>query len=116
MSKQPKAVVLISGGLDSATIMAIARSRGFELHGLSFDYGQRHRFELQSATNEYFNNAPVGQILIDRSQAIGVAPFKSVKYFPINDALQRALTRVDVDGSQSIQESWDQFVSDVNSL
>lgn len=49
MSNQPKAVVLISGGLDSATIMAIARQQGFELHGLSFDYGQRHRFELQSA-------------------------------------------------------------------
>lgn len=72
--------------------------------------------ELQAATNEYFNNAPVGQILIDRSQAIDVAPFKSVKYFPINDALQKALTRVDVDASQSIQESWDQFISEVNAL
>ena len=72
--------------------------------------------ELQAATNEYFNNAPVGQILIDRSNAIGVAPFKSVKYFPINDALQRALTRVDVDASMSIEESWEQFVADVNAL
>lgn len=72
--------------------------------------------ELLSATNEYFNNAPVGEILIERSQAIEVAPFKSVKYFPINDALQKALTRVDVDGSQSIQESWDQFVADVTAL
>lgn len=72
--------------------------------------------ELQEATNEYFNNAPVGQILIDRSQAIGVAPFKSVKYFPINDALQRALTRVDVDGTDTIQSSWDLFVADVNAL
>lgn len=72
--------------------------------------------ELQSATNEYFNDAPVGQILIERSQAIGVAPFKSVKYFPINDALQRALTRVDVDASMSIQESWEQFIADVNAL
>ncbi len=72
--------------------------------------------ELQAATNEYFNNAPVGQILIERSQAIEVAPFKSVTYFPINDALQRALTRVDVDGSQSIDESWEQFVADVNAL
>lgn len=46
-----KAVVLVSGGLDSATTLAIARSRGFECHALSFDYGQRHRFELQSAAN-----------------------------------------------------------------
>ncbi len=72
--------------------------------------------ELLSATNEYFNNAPVGEILIERSQAIEVAPFKSVKYFPINDALQKALTRVDVDATQSIQDSWDQFVADVTAL
>ena len=71
---------------------------------------------LTSATNEYFNNAPVGQILIDRSNAIEVAPFKSVKYFPINDALQKALTRVDVDKSQSIEESWNQWISDVKAL
>ena len=44
-----KAVVLVSGGLDSATVMAIAADSGFEIHGLSFDYGQRHRFELESA-------------------------------------------------------------------
>jgi len=72
--------------------------------------------ELQEATNEYFNNAPVGQILIERSQAIEVAPFKSVKYFPINDALQRALTRVDVDGTDTIDSSWELFVADVDAL
>lgn len=49
MSQKKKAVVLVSGGLDSATVMAIAKNQGFEIHGLSFDYGQRHRFELQSA-------------------------------------------------------------------
>ena len=71
---------------------------------------------LLDATNEYFNNAPVGQILIDRSQAITVAPFKSVHYFPINDALQKALTRVDVDKSQSIEDSWNQWIADVKAL
>ena len=45
----PSAIVLLSGGLDSATTAAIARSLGFELHALSFDYGQRHRFELAAA-------------------------------------------------------------------
>lgn len=45
----PPAIVLLSGGLDSATTAAIARSEGFELHALSFDYGQRHRFELAAA-------------------------------------------------------------------
>lgn len=43
------AVVLLSGGLDSATTLAIARADGYRCHALSFDYGQRHRFELQAA-------------------------------------------------------------------
>lgn len=43
------AIVLLSGGLDSATTLAIARERGLDAFALSFDYGQRHRFELDSA-------------------------------------------------------------------
>ncbi len=43
------AVVLVSGGLDSATVLAIARERGHRCHALSFDYGQRHRVELDAA-------------------------------------------------------------------
>jgi 7-cyano-7-deazaguanine synthase len=46
---QPRAVVLVSGGLDSATILAMARQQQFELYAISFDYGQRHRFELEAA-------------------------------------------------------------------
>lgn len=44
-----RAVVLLSGGLDSATACAVARAEGFECYALSFDYGQRHRVELESA-------------------------------------------------------------------
>ena len=49
MSVGKKAVVLVSGGLDSATALAIAKHEGFEIHAITFDYGQRHRFELESA-------------------------------------------------------------------
>jgi len=43
------AVVLLSGGLDSATVCAVARDRGFAVHALTFDYGQRHAVELEAA-------------------------------------------------------------------
>ncbi len=44
-----RAVVLVSGGLDSATVLAIARQAGYACYALSFDYGQRHLFELEAA-------------------------------------------------------------------
>ncbi len=46
-----RAVVLLSGGLDSATALAWARERGYDCHALSVAYGQRHRAELDAAAN-----------------------------------------------------------------
>jgi 7-cyano-7-deazaguanine synthase len=45
----PPAVCLLSGGLDSSTCLAVARRQGFACYALTFDYGQRHKFELQAA-------------------------------------------------------------------
>ena len=50
MTVRPKAVVLLSGGLDSTTTLAIAAATGFEPNALSFRYGQRHAFELEAAS------------------------------------------------------------------
>jgi 7-cyano-7-deazaguanine synthase len=49
LAPKKSAVVLLSGGLDSATVAAIASSEGFAVNALSFSYGQRHSFELQAA-------------------------------------------------------------------
>ncbi|MFN3586055.1 MAG: 7-cyano-7-deazaguanine synthase QueC [Moraxellaceae bacterium] len=49
MTDQPTAIVLLSGGLDSATCLAMAKAEGFRLVALSFDYGQRHTAELAAA-------------------------------------------------------------------
>ena len=47
--EKPKAVVLLSGGLDSATVLALASSEGFDTHAMTFRYGQRHIVEVESA-------------------------------------------------------------------
>jgi 7-cyano-7-deazaguanine synthase len=49
MSESRRAVILVSGGLDSTTVLALARSQGYACYTLSFDYGQRHRAELLAA-------------------------------------------------------------------
>lgn len=48
----PPAVILLSGGLDSATTLAMAREQGFACHAIAFDYGQRHRAELEASLRQ----------------------------------------------------------------
>ncbi len=62
--KKPKAVVLLSGGLDSATTAAIAINEGFSVYCLSFDYGQRHHFELDCASKLATNLGCEKQIIL----------------------------------------------------
>jgi len=49
MSDDKRAVILVSGGLDSSTVLAMAKQQGYDCYTLSFDYGQRHRAELAAA-------------------------------------------------------------------
>ena len=49
MEQKPRAIVLLSGGLDSATVLAVAAHSGYEIHALSLSYGQRHAWELECA-------------------------------------------------------------------
>jgi len=49
MNREKKAVILSSGGIDSTTVMAIAKKEGYEIYSLSFNYGQRHVIELEAA-------------------------------------------------------------------
>ena len=60
-----KAVVLLSGGLDSTTVLAIARESGFETYAMSFRYGQRHRFELDCARKIAAENQVAEHVIAD---------------------------------------------------
>ena len=75
MSDIKRAVVLSSGGLDSTTAMAIARSEGYEIYSLSFRYGQRHALELEASerVSRYFGAKKYFVIDIDLAQIGGSA-------------------------------------------
>ncbi len=75
MIAEKKAVVLLSGGLDSATTLAIAESEGYTCYALSFDYGQRHRVELNAAEDiaAAFNVADHKTLHLDLNQLGGSA-------------------------------------------
>ncbi|QOR71256.1 extracellular solute-binding protein [Ruania alkalisoli] len=72
--------------------------------------------EVQSATNDFFNDAPIGEIFTSRAEAIEVVPFKGANYFSIHQAVQNAVLRVDVTGEQDADSSWESAVEEFNGL
>jgi 7-cyano-7-deazaguanine synthase len=114
-----KAVVLVSGGLDSATVLAIARSEGWTCHALSVDYGQRHRSELDAAAVVARALGAVehrvarvdlgvfgGSALTDRAIAVPTSPTAGipVTYVPARNTvlLALALAHAEVVGADAI--------------
>ncbi|MEN6533689.1 MAG: 7-cyano-7-deazaguanine synthase QueC [Bryobacteraceae bacterium] len=64
MNQRAKAVCLLSGGLDSSTCLAFARKEGYECYAITFDYGQRHRVELDAAKRVAENLAAAGHLVV----------------------------------------------------
>ncbi|PUB22140.1 cellobiose-binding protein [Promicromonospora sp. AC04] len=71
---------------------------------------------VQSFTNPFFNDAPVGEIFATRAQKIEGAPYKGAHYFAIRDEVTNALNRVDVTKSQDAEESWAEAVEKASAL
>lgn len=84
-----KAVILLSGGLDSSTVLAIARDQGYECYTVSFDYGQRHRAELDASVRV--------------SEALGARDHKTLK-LDLRDLGGSALTDDDIDVPEDLGE------------
>ncbi|MCO4067681.1 7-cyano-7-deazaguanine synthase QueC [Pseudomonas aeruginosa] len=99
---QKKAVILLSGGLDSATVVAMAKADGYACYTMSFDYGQRHRAELQAAERVARQlgviehkvigldlNGMGGSALTDESIAVPESPSEGipVTYVPVRNTV-----------------------------
>jgi 7-cyano-7-deazaguanine synthase len=85
----PPAVVLVSGGLDSATALAVAISEGFQAYALSFDYGQRHRVEVEAARRVATSLGAAGHVVLDINlRAFGGSALTSEVAVPHHGALE----------------------------
>ncbi|MET1078858.1 MAG: 7-cyano-7-deazaguanine synthase QueC [Pseudomonas sp.] len=116
---EKRAVILLSGGLDSATVVALARAQGYACYSMSFDYGQRHRAELEAAERVAQQlgviehkviglnlNGIGGSALTDSSIAVPEAPSEGipVTYVPARNTvfLSLALGWAEVLGARDI--------------
>ena len=84
------AIVLLSGGLDSSTMLAIVKEKGYNPYCISFDYGQKHKIELERATElvDYIN----GQVIVDEvafgELAVGVRQVAAREKLTLLELLQ----------------------------
>lgn len=72
--------------------------------------------ELQAYVDPWFNDAPVGEILTSRAEAVDVIPFKGPNYKKIHDVVVNGLNRVDVEKIQDLEASWTQVIEEVGQL
>lgn len=116
MTAVRSAVVLLSGGLDSATVLAIARAEGWRCHALSVDYGQRHRAELDAAARVARTLGAAGHrvvrvdiaafggsALTDPAIAVPTAPSEGipVTYVPARNTIMLALALAQAEVTES---------------
>ncbi|WP_025126808.1 7-cyano-7-deazaguanine synthase QueC [Pseudomonas sp. PH1b] len=123
---EKRAVILLSGGLDSATVVAMARAEGYRCYTMSFDYGQRHRAELQAAERVALDlgvvehkviglnlNGMGGSALTDSSIEVPLAPSDGIPatYVPARNTVFLSLAL----GWAEVLEARDIFIG-VNAL
>ncbi len=87
------AIILLSGGLDSATVGAMAREQGFALHTLSFDYGQRHACELAAARR-------IADALEVREHVLQTIDLRAFGGSALTDDIEVPKDRLDIGGSE----------------
>jgi len=104
MTHSKKAVVLVSGGLDSATVLAMAKADGYDCYALSMDYGQRHRIELDRAQKVSQANGAIEHRLvrIDIGNFGGSALTDQAISVPTQEPVSVALGWAEVLGAQAI--------------
>lgn len=97
MSHPRKAIVLLSGGLDSATVLAIARQDGYEIYAISFRYGQRHKIELARASELAATMAVAAHVIVDINLAqFGGSALTTDIAVPKHDSVQQIGTDIPV--------------------